>query len=193
MDIFSHGLWGLVYAKAMNQRPGRQTPLKLSWATFWGAFPDLIAFGPSFVLLAWALITGEHTLNDLPFGNGHHVGAGTFNQIALFKIANSIYNVSHSMVVFAAIFSGVLLTRALFKEHVPWRIPLEMLPWLLHILIDVPTHPSDVYPTPILWPLSDWKFMSGISWVSPWVWGINVTALFGIYGYLWRRGRRARA
>jgi hypothetical protein len=192
MDFFSHGLWGLVYAKAMNQRKGRQVPLKLGWATFWGAFPDLIAFGPSFILLGWALATGEHSLNDLPFGSGHHPGPGSMTQLTMFQIASSIYSVSHSAVVFFAALSGVLIAHALWKEHVPLRFVLEMIPWLIHILMDVPTHTSQFYPTPIFWPLSNWKFMSGITWISPWVWGLNASALILIYLYLRRRERRSQ-
>jgi hypothetical protein len=190
MDIFSHGLWGLVYAKAMNHRKGRQTPLRLGWSTFWGAFPDLIAFGPSFLMLGWALATGEHSFNDLPFGRGHHPEPGSMTQLAMFQIAGSIYTVSHSAVVFSAVLSGVLLAHTFFKEHIPFRNVLELFPWLIHILMDVPTHTSQFYPTPIFWPLSDWKFMSGITWISPWVWGTNIFAIVILYGYLRFRERR---
>lgn len=39
--------------------------------------------------------------------------------------------------------------------------------WLLHILMDIPSHSYDFYPTPFLWPISDFK-INGFHWGTPW-------------------------
>ena len=63
---------------------------------------------------------------------------------------------SHSLVVWAIVFCVLLAFRRW------WR---EWLAWLLHILVDFPTHSRESYPTPALWSLSDWPF-NGVTWRS---------------------------
>jgi len=38
-----------------------------------------------------------------------------------------------------------------------------LLAWALHIIIDIPTHSYELFPTPFLWPISDFK-INGIPW-----------------------------
>ena len=56
------------------------------------------------------------------------------------------------------------------------RPVIGMLGWLLHILIDVPTHSKAYYATKIFWPLSDWGF-DGIPWWNRWFWALNPPAM----------------
>ncbi len=42
----------------------------------------------------------------------------------------------------------------------------ELGAWALHVVVDVPTHSYAFFPTPVLWPLSDWKF-DGWQWTAP--------------------------
>ncbi len=52
--------------------------------------------------------------------------------------------------------------------------------WLLHILIDIPTH-KNFYETPFLFPLSGYRFSHGISWGHPTFMIINYGALAAVY------------
>ena len=68
-----------------------------------------------------------------------------------------------------------------------------MLGWGLHILIDIPTHSYQFYPTPLLWPVSSWKF-NGFSWTTPWFIIVNYLAILLVYAllYILRKRRRQK-
>jgi hypothetical protein len=57
---------------------------------------------------------------------------------------------------------------------------MELLAWPLHILVDMPTHSSEFFPTPFLWPLSDFT-INGISWGTPWIFIPNVVLIIVLY------------
>jgi len=69
-------------------------------------------------------------------------------------------------------------------------------PWLSaalqpcsHIVIDVFTHSSEYYPSPVLYPITDRGF-DGIAWPTSWFMALNYAAL-GIAGlWLWRSARK---
>ncbi len=67
------------------------------------------------------------------------------------------------------------------------RIVFEMLGWLLHILIDIPTHSLRYYSTRFLWPVSEFR-IDGIAWWTPWLWAATYAALVAVYVLMWRRG-----
>ena len=46
----------------------------------------------------------------------------------------------------------------------------------------------ELFPTPFLWPLSDYKF-NGIGWHNPIVFGVNILLLLAVYS-LWLKRRR---
>lgn len=173
MDVLSHGLWAGAGATALNRKaPGRFS----FWKAFaWGVAPDLFAFTLPFALLFFSVATGALGMGELPGAQG--IGTPTpGNETPAFVLAESLYAVSHSLVVFAAVFGllFVLLRRAVW----------EMLGWLLHILTDIPTHPPEFFPTPLFWPVSDWKFLGGFSWATPWFLALNWGTLFIIYLFL---------
>jgi len=60
------------------------------------------------------------------------------------------------------------------------RVPWEVGGWLVHILIDIPSHSYKFYPTPFLWPFSEWKF-DGWSWGAPIFMIINYSLIIGVY------------
>ena len=80
-----------------------------------------------------------------------------------------LYGITRSIFVLAFVFSIVYFLLG--------RIPLYLLAWPIHILIDIPTHSRKFLPTPFLWPVSKWKF-PGISWANPWMIGINWGLIF---------------
>lgn len=156
MDIISHGLWGSL---AFGRR---------NWKSFWLSFffgiaPDLFSFG---VFMAAAFFGfAEHP----DWSSGRHPDP---SQIPLY--VHNLYNITHSLVVFAAVFGLVWLARR--------KPPYVMLAWGLHILVDIPTHSYIFFPTPFLWPLLDVR-VSGIPWSSPIIFIPNVMLLVGLY--LW--------
>lgn len=171
MDIVAHGLWTAVGARAINlNRKRRINPFLAAW---WGVFPDLFAFTVPFV---WLLVSGYrfHSPDAEPPPTDSHQAL---------RLASSLYNLSHSAVVFVAVVVILfLLTR---------RVRLEMYGWLLHILIDIPTHSYRFFPTPFLWPISEFKF-NGFSWADPRFMVVNYGLLVVVYVVLWVRRRRTR-
>ncbi|MDO8664161.1 MAG: hypothetical protein Q7K44_01235 [Candidatus Liptonbacteria bacterium] len=148
--------------------------------------------------------TGAEPENKLLFGNGNTEQT----QSSIAYLTSSLYNISHSLFIFLLIFGLVILIRklltfgsesankaeilfaasepnekisrfALFfkKENV---VPWEMGGWLLHILLDIPTHSYAFYPTPVFWPLGGWKF-SGYPWAHPWFIAANYSAIAVAY------------
>ncbi len=89
------------------------------------------------------------------------------------------YNLSHSFVIWVAV--SLLAT-------IRWRkIFFYTWPWALHILIDIPGHLD--MRTPILWPISNFKFHGLFSWLTlPWLLA-TYGALAISFFWLWRAGR----
>ncbi|MEK7546745.1 MAG: metal-dependent hydrolase [Patescibacteria group bacterium] len=188
MDILSHGLWAGAAAKALRQAQGKESKRKLNvWLTaFWGVFPDLFAFTIPFVWLFGNLLSGNVNFSDihpptgdeperkLLFGNGDTRQA----ESSISYLTASLYNISHSMVVFFVVIALVIIFRKFFlkKNRIPW----EMGGWFLHIALDVPTHSYAFYPTPVFWPIAGWKFQ-GYAWANPLFIVVNYTALIIAY------------
>jgi membrane-bound metal-dependent hydrolase YbcI (DUF457 family) len=165
MDIVSHGLWGGIAV-------GRESKRRYWQAFGFGVAPDLLSFG-------------LFTVGDaLGFVSGPDWGHGRPDPTAIPLFVHQMYNITHSLVVFAAVFGVVWLVRK--------RPFLPMIAWCLHILLDIPTHSSAFFPTPFLWPVSDLTFQ-GISWGQPIIFFPNVALLVIAYGVWWMRRGRAKA
>jgi hypothetical protein len=155
MDIFAHALWtnAVFYKKYAQERTQRFL------AVFFGIVPDLISFTPATL---YALFSHSH------------FGPESFNMsIWVYRYAQQSYNVTHSLVVFAAVMLIVALVR---KGKIYW----PLWGWALHILIDIPSH-KGFYETPFLYPLSHYKFEHGISWGHPTYMLINYSSLAVVY------------
>lgn len=162
MDTLSHGLWGAI-AFGRKARP-----------SFWLAFliglaPDLLSFG----ILWVAAMLGLSPEPDFSHGPPPESSIPAY--------VHHLYHVTHSGVIFLAVF---LLVWALLKRPV-W----ELAAWGLHVLVDIPTHSLDFFPTPVFWPLSDWTF-DGWQWMTPTILVPNYLTLALLYAwYLFRRDR----
>lgn len=175
MDIFSHGLWTAVAAKGVNITTNRRT-VSVGWTAFWGIFPDLFAFTIPFAVIFWNIATGAGNFSAFPMPSGVEppVLSGTF------LLASHLYNISHSLIVFAVVFSVVS-----FAAKKPIGM---MLGWLFHILVDIPTHSYAFFPTPLFWPVSTWTF-NGFSWASPYFLIPDYALLIVAMIILWRADR----
>lgn len=125
MDIISHGLWGGIILGRKNRRD-------FWWSFAFGTAPDLFSFG---------IFTG---LTTLGLASSPDWSAGHPAQSSIPSYVHSLYNVTHSLVIFIIAFFGVWLIRS--KPFLP------MLAWGIHILMDIPTHSTEFFPTPFLWP-----------------------------------------
>jgi hypothetical protein len=139
MDILSHGLWGAI-TFGRRSRP-----------SFWLAFvlglaPDLLSFG----ILYLAVALGMAERPDFSHG--------TPPESSIPQYVHHLYNVTHSLISFFAVFFVVWAIR----KWPAW----ELGAWGLHVLVDVPTHSSSFFPTPVFWPLFSWTF-DGWQWMNP--------------------------
>jgi len=179
MDIIAHGLWTTAAARVANRSKKIEKPIKIGWATFWGVFPDLFAFVPLFSFLIVEAVLGNVNLSHFPGPDSLEPAQG--DTLFLFKLTGVLYSMSHSLIIFGLV---VALIYLILK-----KFPLEMLGWLLHIVIDIPTHSYAFYPTPFLWPLSDIK-LDGLSWATSWFMALNYSALAVVYIILWRSSKK---
>ncbi len=169
MDVLAHTLWANAGARAGNklsQKKGGSFHTNVGWTAFFGIFPDLFAFTIPFVLAFYKVIFGGQSLSGL---RDHHGLAGGFDTAAY------LYQFSHSLVVWAFVFGVVW--------YFAKRPRYELLGWALHILIDIPSHAIGFYPTPFLFPISEYRFPYGVSWSNTWYMIINYSAL----AFVWVR------
>lgn len=166
MDVFSHGVWALAIARGANIKTNTRV-MRPAVAFFFGIFPDLFAFSIPILSLVWAM-----------------PDPSSLRTPEMLTLAHSLYNLSHSLVVFLIVFVVVALLR---KKRPYW----ELSGWLFHILCDIPTHSGEFFPTPMFWPLADWKF-NGFSWGRPWFIIANWTTLILVHlGLtLWKRSKQ---
>ncbi|MBI2101193.1 hypothetical protein HYT53_01145 [Candidatus Woesearchaeota archaeon] len=130
---------------------------KYAWmATLFGILPDLLSFGIIFVI---SLLNGNlrrvpPALSSLP------------------EWLFAAYNMTHSLIVFFIVFLLIYI----FTKKWLWALTA----WAAHIVIDIPTHSTRFFPTPFLWPLSDYVF-NGISWGTPWFMLVNYSSLLAVF------------
>lgn len=88
MDILAHALWTAGAAVPLRRR--LHHPISLTWAIFWGVFPDVFSFAiPAVVRICWYLTDTTSSLLPDPHGPQH------------FQFVWTLYYASHSVVVFA--------------------------------------------------------------------------------------------
>ena len=140
---------------------------KYRWYSFlFGALPDLFSFGIYFIYSIFftsSPIMGRPTRSEIP------------------EWVYSLYDISHSLVI-ASLFIFIA-----YKINKEFAFP--MLAWPAHIILDFFTHSIEFFPTPILWPISDFKF-DGIPWSNPIVFFANVLVIFLLFIYRWKRTKK---
>jgi hypothetical protein len=164
MDIVSHGLWGAIAF-------GRASRRSFWTALAFGMAPDFFSFG--LVFANGVLLHGLEFLHGL----GHPPDPSLIP-----AYAHSLYNATHSLVVFAAVFMLVWIAR---------RKPLmEMGAWGLHITLDIFTHNEAFFPTPFLWPISD-AHVNGVPWGNPIIYIPNVLLLAVLYAWFFFKRKKS--
>ena len=185
MDIFAHILWANAGARGANKifakkvyidkKNGEEKRFSMSpvWTGFWGVFPDFFAFTIPFIIGIYNLLFNPSYEGG--FGR-HHI------EVQGFDIAAFLYQYSHSVVVWAFVFLVVWF----FSK----RPRYELFGWLLHILIDIPSHVLAFYPTPFLFPISEYRFPYGIQWSNMWYMIINYSLLLIVTLYFFTRKKK---
>ena len=130
------------------------------YSVLFGAFPDLSSFGIFFIF------------NILKSPASYKFGKPALDEIPYWVF--NLYDFSHSLVI--AIIS-LLITYCINKDFC-----FPMLAWPFHILLDIFTHSAAFFPTPIFWPILDYKF-DGIPWSSPYIWLSNILCIIILFLY----------
>ena len=159
MDTLSHALWG----KGFFGYRG-----KPYWSIFFGVLPDLFSFGIYYILNLLFnyknLKHGKPELHELP------------------DYIFTLYDITHSLVI--ALFFVCIVYFFINRNSA-----FAMLAWPLHILVDFPFHTIDYFPTPIFWPIIDFKF-DGIPWSNKYVWFSNLAGIFLLYFYRYKSRKK---
>ena len=134
---------------------------KYRWFSFlFGVMPDLLSFGIYFlfnlIVNPFTMKLGKPELSELP------------DWVFL------LYDFSHSFII------AMIFILIVYKINKDFCFP--MLAWPFHILLDVFTHSVEYFPTPIFWPISNYRF-DGIPWSNPYVMLINIICIFLIFIY----------
>jgi len=158
MDIFSHWLWGMALTRG-----------KISWKVSgpMGVLPDLLAFVPASI---YGMINGiprtrvdaDTVTSDLP-------------------VAWEIYQWTHSLTIVAFLYGcAYYFLKSKGHENPKYVAWIFVLPWFFHILLDIPGHSIEFFPTPFLNPFSDFMF-DGVRWSTWWFYFPQVALL----SYIW--------
>lgn len=125
-------------------------------ATLFGLLPDFLSFGIIFILnlVNSSFRRGPPAISSLP------------------EWLFAAYKMTHSLIIFLFVF---ILIYFLTKKWL-WALAA----WGMHIVVDIPTHSFRYFPTPFLWPISDYKF-NGISWGTSWFMLVNYSSLMIVF------------
>ena len=192
MDILSHGLWAAAAGKGANLRFTKR--IRVGLMALWGIVPDLFAFTPVVIWMLWQLFYNGVPFSDIP--RPEIMSPEERNAIFILRLSEALYHISHSLIVFAALFllvGGFRSYRLKRKRKAagPVRNTVhqkpysftpcwEMTGWFIHVLMDIPTHSEVLYPTLFLWPLSDWYY-DGNSWGTLWFMMLNYSCLLIVF------------
>ncbi len=152
MDTLVHGVIGAALCSRTGLLGGRRGPVdekgrrQLTDWTLWAAFffgilPDLASLGIHFSM-------------DWVAGNGMRwYGIPDFVFV--------LYNFTHSL-------TGITVSLALLV-WLKRSLLIPALAWPIHVFMDMLTHGTGVFLTPLFWPFSGWSFAGWSWWLNPWV------------------------
>tara|TARA_B100000989_G_scaffold87993_1_gene63515 strand:- start:10659 stop:11192 length:534 start_codon:yes stop_codon:yes gene_type:complete len=164
MDVISHWLWSLALTRK-----------KISWKVSgpMGVLPDLLAFIPASIYrsingISRTRVDDDTVTSDMP-------------------VAWEIYQWTHSFAIVAFLYCcGWYFFNKKGHENPKYMAWIFVLPWLFHILIDIPGHTAEFFPTPIFHPFSDLSF-DGVRWSTWWLWFPQLFVLLGIWFVILKR------
>jgi hypothetical protein len=151
MDTFAHGIAGALFFSRSGYAGllfgGNETepkPRSFDWtlpvAAFFGVLPDLMSF--SYVVF-------KHVFNG---------GRGKPPVESIPDWVFTAYNMTHSLFIVSAVILMLFLLNR-------W-LGISSCAWSWHVICDIPTHSRAYFPTPFLYPFSDFT-VDGISFMHP--------------------------
>ncbi len=149
MDIFAHALWSWLLFSSFGN---------IFLIILFGVLPDLIPFSPTTIQIF-------AKFKFKTFKKWKHPQEME-KQIP--KYTHFVYNITHSFV------TVIILAIILYIFAKPYAV--LMLPWTFHILVDIPTHKKEFFPTRFLYPISDFC-IDGISWATSWFMILNYSLI----------------
>lgn len=170
MEILAHTLWTTAGAKIANdklKKKNKKFKISYFWVNFWGLFPDLFSLSIPIVIFIFDYIFTDMTVSSI---------AQTREVVNSYNISLILYPISHSIVIWWVTFGLVWFLKK--------KSPFVMFGWLLHIILDMPSHGAGIFGTPIFYPLSNYKFSYGVSWASTKFFIINYSLLLIIWGVI---------
>ncbi len=172
MDTISHALWSSALFRGINSRIGNgKEKFNLWWAAFWGMFPDIFSqIIPGIIFFIIIISQGEFNIANI---------SNSMQSPPYSDIIWALYQISHSIVIFTLVF---LLIWVIFKKP-SWILG----GWLLHILIDIPTHVKGHFATPFLWPISNFSINGIIYWREPVFMLVDISLLIIVYSIIYFR------
>jgi hypothetical protein len=180
VDVIAHGLWAGAAGTWLARRNGISVRSMAAWSVALAAAPDLVQMLP---VLAWSL-TQEAPISVLYA----HIAASPGEGPALLPLVHALSH--HAHCAFHSVVVAAAVTLIVWRVRPGWLIPLTG--WWLHILMDIPTHSSDYYPVPFLYPLTYWS-ISGVAWTAPWMLALNYAAIALVYAGLFLVRHRREA
>ena len=103
MDTLSHGLWATALGKGVNLRSTKK--IRIGLMAVWGIIPDLFAFTPVVLWMLWQLFYNGVSFSDIP--RPEIMSPEERNAIFILRLSETLYHISHSLIVFLALFSLV--------------------------------------------------------------------------------------
>jgi len=198
MDIIAHGLWAGAAVRLYNKKNkdkilDHKKPKISVWKTsFWAIFPDLVTFIPFVIWFVPQYVFGTLTKSALPRYIYAEEGV---KEPFIYELTHALYTVTHSAVIFFCVVGLVWLWFIYCKKRrgtaINYVVFAQMAGWLSHIIIDIPTHTYAINATPVLWPISTWRF-DGVSWEHPWFLALNYFAILITYAYIFQHKFRKK-
>ncbi|MBI5742399.1 MAG: hypothetical protein HZA25_00990 [Candidatus Niyogibacteria bacterium] len=109
MDIASHALWAAAAYKGLNKRRPPEKKFSVRLAAFFGVFPDLFAFTIPFIYMLAGIALGTRKFSDFP--RPENIEPAGRDTLWVFNLSHSLYDWSHSLIIFALVFLVVYLIR----------------------------------------------------------------------------------
>lgn len=160
MDYIAHILWsGIIFA-------GPQIYL----AILFGVLPDTIPFGLNMIISPFR--NRQNSNNRFGQGSGRSANERVASMMDYYAQPQNqwvykTYNYTHSILIWAAAF-GITYLIGIIQGFFPYF----MLAWLIHIVIDIPTHTKAFFAPQFLTPISTFC-VDGKSWAHPKFMAIN--------------------
>ena len=179
MDILAHALWAGAGAE-MLRRKRHITKKSIYGIVLLAALPDVLQLVP---ILGWMAI-GDGSIGSIYEYVFSTPGTEPHLPPIVQALAYHLHCIAHSAIVAGAVTLLAWLRRP--------QLLIPLLGWWSHIILDVFTHSTDYYPSPILYPITYAGF-DGIAWNEPIFLLLNYLSLALIYVLLLFSHRKIKA